>query len=97
MMDTVMANKIYDVLVNLGGANPNPGCREDFMKAQIRQKMDEYRFGGAGFGSGSKFHRRGSEWFVTCYPEDSKAPGFEAKLRTLNEALGKLRQEANYD
>lgn len=96
MMDTVMANKIYDVLVTLGGANPHQGCREDFMRSQIVKKLDEYRYGGSALGSGSKFHRRGGEWFVTYYPEDRKFDS-EAKLQKINEALASLRAETNYD
>ncbi len=96
MMDTVMANRIYDVLVDLGGANPHSGCREHVMTSQIRQKVDEFRFGGSALGSGSKFHRRGGEWFVTYYPEDRK-PDSEAKLRKINDTLASLRAEVDYD
>ena len=80
------ANKIYDILVSIGGAYENE--RDDFIWAHCEDKYEcwEWRFRGH-LGGGGKYR---SQWNgVTYYREDETPERIQLKKR-LDEALQEL-------
>lgn len=97
MIDTVIANKIYDILVEYVGANDKKGSwsREDFVTRQIRNHCEEFRFQGC-LGFGGKFERRNNKWTVTCYAENM-TPERNLAIEQANHALASLKSETTVD
>ncbi len=61
------ANKVYDILINMGGASED--MRDSFVYHHVKSKdgCDEWRFGGK-LGFGGKYRSRTNS--VDCYAED---------------------------
>lgn len=81
-MDKEIANKVYDVLVSIGGATES--YRDSFIHHHTPpNSCDEWRFGGK-LGFGGKYRSRYNT--VDCYSEDETT---ERKnlIKKLNEAL----------
>lgn len=78
-------NKVYDILVNMGGANEKE--RADFLYAFVQDKYPttEWRFGGK-LGGGGKYRSRN---VVTCYSE-SETPERLDLMKDMNLALKRL-------
>lgn len=80
------ANKVYDILVNLGGAAESE--RKDFIFAHVADFSPcvEWRFGGK-LGGGGKYR---STWNgVTCYSE-SETPERLELIKDINYSLSRL-------
>lgn len=79
-------NKVYDILVSLGGALE--GERDSFVYSFARdpQPSDEWRFGGK-FGFGGKYHLGINQ--VTCYREDHNVK-VSRTITAVNSALAAL-------
>lgn len=82
--DSVFYGKVYDALVNIGGAHPM--SRGSFLVDAELHNWDEYRFMGH-LGHGGKYWRKSNR--VNCYPEDATPARHEIMLR-LNFALAQL-------
>lgn len=80
-----IANEIYDILVELGGAYEH--ARDQFLAAAAHG-ITEYRFGGH-LGFGGKFWTTKGGWTVDCYPEDETA-GRLATIDDINHRLATL-------
>jgi len=65
IMTAERANKVYDLLVNIGKASEND--RENFIYHHTENGCGEWRFGGA-LGFGGKYLSRYNK--VTCYEEE---------------------------
>lgn len=78
-------NKVYDILVNMGGANESD--RNEFISAFLDQKYPatEWRFGGK-LGGGGKYRSYNA---VTCYSE-SETPELLDLMKDMNLALSRL-------
>lgn len=85
------ANKIYDLLVSIGGAYE--GMRDDFVYAHLDKEYPcrEWRFGGK-LGFGGKY--RSYYNTVDCYSEDETPNRLEI-IEKLNTALAKLKINTN--
>ncbi len=84
------ANKIYDILVNYGGAREEE--RDSFIDNHVlfdKDVCDEWRFQGK-FGFGGKYWRKRNS--ITCYTEDL-LPETDRLLQKINEELKKLNHE----
>lgn len=76
------ANKIYDILVEMGGASES--MRSDFVHYHtIFEKATEWRFQGR-LGNGGKYWNERN--CVTCYPED-ETPFTMQLIALINESL----------
>lgn len=80
------ANKIYDLLVLMGGANESE--REMFIHHHCKGKYltNEFRFRGK-FGFGGKYRRLTNK--VTYYRED-ETPNLAALAKEINTKLAKI-------
>lgn len=89
-LTTEQAQAIWDVLVEHAGASENR--RDDFVTAQQREVVREWRFQGS-LGSGGKFRRNGwgDRWYVDCYEEDA-TPERRSVIDAVNAAIAGLRQ-----
>src|SRR6478736_2515906 len=89
-MTEALANKVYDVLVNLGGAHES--SRDSFVFDHTTDRnVTEWRFQGK-LGFGGKFRSR--RFTVDCYQEDeATVERFYGKnlIPDINEELQKLR------
>lgn len=87
-MTKQMANKIYDILVGLGGASPNESDRSNFIYHHVKSKdgCTEYRFGGK-FGFGGKYRSLTNS--VDCYSEDENPYRIEL-IDKINQELKTL-------
>lgn len=83
-MTAERANKVYDLLVNIGKANEND--RGDFIYHHTKNGCIEWRFGGA-LGFGGKYLSRYNK--VTCYEEDVNSERVKLMVE-LNTALVKV-------
>jgi len=79
--------KVYDILVKMGGADPNPYTRSSFLYAHLEPPTcKEWRFQGK-LGSGGKYWSGGNK--VDCYTED-ETPKRRRLIKKINEALAKI-------
>lgn len=76
--------KIYEVLVTLGGASPD--MRESFLNNHLDDNCTEWRFGGH-LGFGGKYRSRKNA--VDCYPED-RTRERDALIGQINAALAQI-------
>ena len=85
---TEKANKIYDLLIEIGGANPRDSDRADFIHTHCESDYDcsEYRFQGH-LGFGGKYWSGSNR--VSFYSEDVTADRIEIKEK-LNKALKEI-------
>ena len=86
-MDKERANKIYDVLVELGGASERD--RDSFVYHHTKEESEmpsEWRFGGK-LGFGGKYWSE-RNW-VTCYSEDEIWVEV-GLIEKINERLSKI-------
>lgn len=65
------ANRIYDILVRMAGADNRSHYREVFVIGITNPKTQEYRFIGD-LGFAGKFWNNDGKWYVTAYGEDIK-------------------------
>ena len=80
---TDKANKIYDLLVSIGGADEY--MRKSFIYHHTKDECSEWRFAGKlGFGGKYRSNNR-----VDCYLED-ETPERKKIINELNEALSKI-------
>lgn len=77
-------NKVYTVLVNLGGAREDD--RYDFVYHHTTQDTDEWRFIGV-LGFGGKYRRKTNT--VDCYKEDEDMERLET-IKIINSELESL-------
>jgi len=84
-MNRDKANKVYDILVNLGSATEN--MRDSFIHSHIREEdmCTEWRFMGK-LGCGGKY--RSERNTVDCYLEDET----EDRLKIINEINKELKK-----
>ena len=82
-MTEEMANKVYDVLVEICGAHI--GARSHFVSQQAYEPICEWRFSGH-LGFGGKFWRNDGRMYVNCYRED-ETPERQAMIERANERL----------
>jgi hypothetical protein len=84
------ANAVYDILVKHADELEDEYSREDFVSAQTREYISEYRFMG-GLGFGGKFRRRSDDhWYVDCYSENLNKRT-RAIIKATNNALDAYR------
>lgn len=83
-MNEETANKIYDVLVQLGGAYEKN--REMFLHAHLKGDIREYRFQGV-FGFGGKYRVKTNR--IDYYSEDHTKP-LDLLREHINEELNKI-------
>lgn len=83
---TAKANKIYDLLVSIGGAWESDRDSFIYHHCDVKDGCDEWRFAGK-LGFGGKYRSRDNR--VDCYKEDDT---IERKkiINELNEALSKI-------
>ncbi len=86
-IDNDTAEKIYDILVETCGAQPNK--RSEFVA--IVNRTNEYRFQGS-LGFGGKFWNSGNRWTVSCYTED-ETPEAKQMIQQADEQLKTLLKE----
>jgi hypothetical protein len=88
-MDRETLNKIWDILVEVCGADE--GGRDQFLALQTSDNAArEFRFiGDLGFGGKVWFSGAGNVERVSCYPEDSNLAR-EAMIEKANEALREM-------
>lgn len=85
MSETAFLNKVYDLLVEVGGASIHD--KSYFITAHMRNPpCDEYRFQGK-LGFGGKYRSKTNR--VDCYPEDETKERREI-MSLLNGELAKL-------
>ena len=87
-MTTEKANKVYDILVLIGGASEHE--RDSFIHHHVYSKYpcDEWRFGGK-LGFGGKYRSRNNR--VDCYKEDD-TPKRSILIQQINEELSKIKE-----
>jgi hypothetical protein len=83
-MNETELNKIYDVLVGLGGAPEI--YRDDFIYHHLKNDCDEFRFQGK-LGFGGKYRSKTNS--VDCYLEDSTPE----RLKLIDEINEELKQQ----
>lgn len=87
-LDFEKANKIYDILVNLGGAVES--FRDSFIYHHVfteeKHSCDEWRFSGK-LGFGGKYRSRTNS--VDCYKEDENS----AIIRLIEKINHELKKE----
>ena len=82
---TDKANKIYDLLVSIGGAYEPERSAFIYHHCESKDGCDEWRFSGKlGFGGKYRSNNR-----VDCYLED-ETPERKKIINELNEALSKI-------
>lgn len=81
------ANRIYDVLATLLGANED--MRQSFVIQNTASLCREWRFIGT-LGFGGKFRNTDGRYFVNCYPEDV-TPERTAAIEMANGLLTKIK------
>lgn len=81
-----LANKVYDILVNDGGANEN--MRDSFIyhHSVLKEVCDEWRFMGF-LGFGGKYRSKRNT--VDCYTEDETFDRIEL-IKRINNKLAQL-------
>ena len=85
-MNKKQANKIYDIMVLDGGANPSN--RESFVRYVTTEEHIEWRFCGS-LGFGGKFNVGSGRIYVSCYTED-ETPERRATIQLINSKLEAL-------
>ena len=91
-MDTITANKIYDILIEECGATER--IREMFVYTMTANNPPiEFRFGG-NLGTGGKFYVFSGRWYVSCYPED-RTDEREIAIRFANQKIMTLQINRN--
>lgn len=85
-MTEEIANKVYDVLCQMGGADKS--MRDAFVHhhAIDPDAVNEWRFGGK-LGFGGKYYSDGN--FVQCYPEDANKDR-KVLIKKINHALNDI-------
>ncbi len=83
---TTRANKIYDLLVSIGGAWESDRDSFIYHHCDVKDGCDEWRFAGK-LGFGGKY--RSGYNRVDCYKED-ETPERKKITNELNEALSKI-------
>jgi hypothetical protein len=81
-------NKVYDLLVKVGGAPEDMRDYFTFIHVDERHSVEEYRFQGK-LGFGGKYWKWRNS--VTCYSED-ETPERVKIMNELNERLAKLEK-----
>jgi hypothetical protein len=86
----VIATKVYDILVELGGADKGVNPRFGFIKSfseMLLEGRGEYRFSGyLGFGGKIWVNDCGTRIYVNQYRED-ETPESRKKIKEINEKL----------
>lgn len=87
-MTTEFLNKVYDLLISIGGADDSNNLRESFIYNHKDSKhiCKEWRFAGK-LGFGGKYLSETNT--VNCYPEDETPERLEI-IKSLNVELKKL-------
>ena len=85
-MTEEIANKIYDVLCQMGGASENERSSFVYHHAENRDGIEEWRFGGK-LGFGGKYYSGRNE--VGCYPEDENKDR-KILMKKINGALKEI-------
>ena len=80
------ANKIYDLLVSIGGASEHERDNFVYHHSKIKEGCDEWRFCGK-LGFGGKYYSKRN--VVSCYKEDENKERSEIIVK-LNKELKKL-------
>ena len=80
------ANKVYDILVNMGGASSSLKDRNDFLYHHVESEngCDEYRFGGK-LGFGGKYYSGTNT--VDCYSEEHSSDKHDDLIEGINSEL----------
>lgn len=82
-----LANKIYDVLVNLGGASEHERSGFIYHHVDSKDGCDEWRFQGK-LGYGGKYRSRYNT--VDCYQEDETKERLKL-IKQINSLLFKVK------
>lgn len=85
-LTTTKANKVYDLLVKIGGAWESDRDSFIYHHCDVKDGCDEWRFAGK-LGFGGKYRSRTNS--VDCYKEDSNTERNKI-ITELNEALSKI-------
>ncbi len=80
MTEQELYEKVWDVLVQHGGAPSGPRSEGHFIYTMLTQSAREFRFGGI---FGGKLWRDESKLYVTAYPEDI-TPDIQKSLDRVN-------------
>ncbi len=83
-MQKEKANKVYDLLVSIGGADEPERTSFIYHHCESKHKCDEWRFSGK-LGFGGKYWRDTNS--VGCYKEDET----NSRMKIINELNDKLK------
>lgn len=88
LMDVSKANKVYDLLVSIGGADESDRSNFIYHHCTDKYGCDEWRFSGK-LGFGGKYRSKRNR--VDCYKED-ETPSRIDLINKLNSELEKINK-----